>query len=106
MPDASALEHAEALGVGPVQILEDDHRTASRDAVHVRLTTAPSRSGLSGTRSMPKASSASSNGRPSDPGSAWPASVVTPAGRVAQNSREQPRLADACLADHQCDRGV
>ena len=79
-----------------------------RDAVEVGLHDArPSRSGAVGHRVETEASSASSNGRPSDPGSAWPASTWSrPAGSDRDQLAQQAGLADTGLADDERDGGL
>ena len=95
------LEGGEALGVGPVQVLEHDepgapvgqraHEVdAGPDPLLGGQALGPSRPrrsrGCRSRRSCPSASRNSSIGRPTVPGSAWPASTSVPAGALATSS--------------------
>ena len=95
------LEDGEALGVGPVEVLEHDERRArpptGSGRGRRRLAPAPRRRGSGPSRRrrsrgcaltsvLPRASRNSSIGRPTVPGSAWPASTSVPGGALATSS--------------------
>ena len=95
------LEGGQALRVGPVEVFEHDERGATGGEGPDEVDACPhpllggsarvldhgcaARGGCS-RRSLPRASRNSSIGRPTVPGSAWPASTSVPAGALATSS--------------------
>ena len=101
-----SLEHAEALGVGPVQILEDDHRTASRDAVHQHLNECAESVRAVGHSVDAQGVEGKLERTTQRAGLGLSGKCGRAGGEGRAELAEQPRLADACLADDQRDRGV
>ena len=100
-----ALEDRDALGVGPVEVVEDEHRRSTAEDVGrpvARADVQPGRRGAPADRpggaaatsrsssagsSSRRTSRSSSKGRPRPPGSAWPASTRVSSGRPDTSSR-------------------
>ena len=113
------LEQRRALGVGPVEVLEDDHRWPSptrpfdQSPAVCRRSTAL-RLGSARAASRPRRSRCAARSRPagprtgrhSDPGSAPPTSVTTSAGSASRSSPHQAGPADARLAADDHDLGL
>ncbi len=100
------LEHPETLSVGPVQVLEDDHRGSSRDAGHERVDdraelvrAVRNRVDAEGVeRELERTAERSGLGLAGE--------RRHTVGKGRAELAQEPRLAYSSLADHERDRGV